>query len=72
MLLPIGALLGLPISTLSAPVVTGFFAFGLVALLYLVTEELLVEAHETVDRPWVTAMFFAGFLLILLLETALV
>lgn len=70
-LLPIGALLGAPISTLPSPVVTGFFAFGLVALLYLVTEELLVEAHTTPDRPWVTAMFFAGFLLLLLLEEAI-
>lgn len=68
LLLPIGALLGAPISTLPSPFLTGFFAFGLVALLYLVTEELLVEAHETPDRPWVTAMFFAGFLILLLLE----
>jgi ZIP family zinc transporter len=40
----------------------------LIALLYLVTEELLVEAHEVPDRPWVTATFFAGFLVLLLLE----
>jgi len=70
LLLPVGALLGTPISTLPGPVLTGFFAFGLIALLYLVTEELLVEAHETPDRPWVTAMFFAGFLILLLLEEA--
>ena len=47
---------------------TGFFAFGLIALLYLVTEELLIEAHEIPDRPWVTALFFAGFLLLMVLE----
>ena len=63
-----GAVLATPVAALSAPVVTGFLAFGLVALLYLVTEELLVEAHETPDRPWVAAMFFVGFLLLLLLE----
>lgn len=68
LLLPLGALLALPVTKLPAQVVTGFFAFGLVALLYLVTEELLVEAHETEDRPWVAAMFFVGFLLLLLLE----
>jgi ZIP family zinc transporter len=51
-----------------APVQGGFLAFGLIALLYLVTEELLVEAHESEDRPWVTAMFFVGFLLLLLLD----
>ena len=67
LLLPAGALLSAPISTLPPAVVTGFLAFGLIALLYLVTEELLVEAHEVPDRPWIAAMFFVGFLLLLLL-----
>ncbi|HJE22866.1 MAG TPA: transporter [Methylorubrum populi] len=69
-LLPLGALLGGPVATLSTPVQAAFLSFGLIALLYLVTEELLVEAHETEDRPWVTAMFFAGFLLLLTLDQA--
>ncbi|MEE7465010.1 transporter [Methylobacterium fujisawaense] len=68
LLLPLGALLGGPVGSMPAAVQGGFLAFGLIALLYLVTEELLVEAHETEDRPWVTAMFFAGFLLLLLLD----
>lgn len=46
----------------------GFIAFGIAALLYLVTEELLIEAHEVKERPWITASFFLGFLIILLLE----
>ena len=71
LLLPIGALMGAPVKTLPGPVLTAFFAFGLIALLYLVTEELLIEAHETPDRPWVTAMFFAGFLALLLVEEAI-
>ncbi|MGY4305471.1 ZIP family zinc transporter [Bradyrhizobium sp. USDA 4369] len=70
-LLPVGALLGAPVALLPGPILTGFFAFGLVALLYLVTEELLIEAHETPDRPWVTAMFFFGFLALLLVEEAI-
>ncbi|GJD74501.1 transporter [Methylobacterium sp. J-043] len=70
-LLPLGALLGGPVATLSAPIQAAFLSFGLIALLYLVTEELLVEAHETEDRPWVTAMFFAGFLLLLMLDQAI-
>lgn len=70
-LLPLGALAAVPVADLPQPVVTGFFAFGLIALLYLVTEELLVEAHEHADRPWVTAMFFAGFLLMFMLEQAM-
>lgn len=68
LLLPLGAVLATPIAALPPSIVAGFFAFGLIALLYLVTEELLVEAHQTPDRPWVTAMFFVGFLAILVLE----
>lgn len=67
-LLPVGAVVATPIASLPAQYITGFLSFGLIALLYLVTEELLVEAHETPDRPWVAAMFFVGFLLLLTLE----
>lgn len=67
-LLPIGALAGLPVGLLPNFWIAAFFSFGLVALLYLVTEELLVEAHSVPERPWVTSMFFIGFLLILLLD----
>ncbi|HKP75723.1 MAG TPA: transporter [Longimicrobiaceae bacterium] len=42
-------------------------SFGCAALLFLVTEELLVEAHEVPESTATTAMFFAGFLLFLLL-----
>lgn len=41
---------------------------GTVALLYLVVEELLVEAHEVQETPWATSAFFAGFLAFLVLE----
>lgn len=68
LLLPVGVLAASEITLLSQVVRTGFFAFGLIALLYLVTEELLIEAHETPDRPWITALFFVGFLLLLILE----
>ena len=43
-------------------------SFGVAALLYLVTEELLTEAHEVPETPWLTAMFFVGFLSLFLLE----
>lgn len=46
-------------------------AFGAAALLYLVVEELLVEAHEEAETPILGAMFFVGFLgLYLLAEIA--
>ena len=42
-------------------------SFGLAALLFLVTEELLVESHREVDTHISTVFFFAGFLVFLLL-----
>lgn len=38
-------------------------SFGLSALLFLVTEELLIEAHEEKETLWHTSAFFGGFLL---------
>lgn len=72
LLLPAGAILAAPVAGLPKPAIMTFFAFGLIALLYLVIEELLVEAHETPDRPWVTAMFLAGFLILLVIEELMV
>jgi ZIP family zinc transporter len=43
-------------------------SFGLAALLFLVTEELLVEAHEEKETPIHTATFFLGFLILLILD----
>ena len=40
----------------------------MMALLYLVTEELLVEAHKKPDNVWITSAFFIGFLALLALE----
>ena len=42
-------------------------SFGLAALLFLVTEELLVESHREVDTHVSTVFFFGGFLILLLL-----
>ncbi|MEO7121286.1 MAG: hypothetical protein ABIY62_09315 [Ginsengibacter sp.] len=42
-------------------------SFGIAALLFLVTEELLVEAHEERETIWHTSAFFGGFLLFLIL-----
>lgn len=53
---------------LSGSVLDGVLAFGVAALLYLVTEELLTEAHEVPETAWITAMFFAGFLLLLMIN----
>lgn len=42
-------------------------SFGLAALMFLVTEELLTEAHEEAESPLLTATFFVGFLIFLIL-----
>lgn len=47
---------------------TFILGFGVAALLYLVAEELLVEAHKVEDSPVITAFFFIGFAIPLALE----
>jgi ZIP family zinc transporter len=47
-------------------------AFGAVALMYLVTEELLVEAHKGAEGPWISATFFLGFLVYLVIEELII
>ena len=42
-------------------------SFGLSALLFLITEELLKEAHEEKETIWHTSAFFFGFLVFLIL-----
>lgn len=71
LMLPLGVALAGPVALLPPVVIAGFLSFGLMALLYLVTEELLVEAHETPDSPLISAMFLVGFLGILLTEQTL-
>jgi ZIP family zinc transporter len=64
-LLLAGASAGAVALTLLAPAtLDALLAFGVAALLYLVTEELLVEAHEVPETPFQTAMFFVGFIVL--------
>ncbi len=56
---------------LSGPTLITVLAFGAAALLYLVTEELLTEAHEVPETGWGAASSFTGFLLLLLIEMML-
>lgn len=46
----------------SHAVIGGALAFSAAALLYLVTEELLMEAHEVEEKPISTLVLFGGFL----------
>jgi len=69
--LPAGAAVSLALVDLPQATLSAFYAFGLIALLYLVTEELLVEAHEVEDRAFMPAAFFIGFVLLIYLEEIL-
>jgi zinc transporter, ZIP family len=46
----------------SPAVIGGALAFSAAALLYLVTEELLMEAHTVEEKPISTLVLFGGFL----------
>jgi len=66
----VGAILGaLVLGGAGDAVLSLVLAFAAAALLWLVVEELLVEAHETPERTWTAAMFFVGFLALFCLES---
>ncbi len=71
-LLLVGASVGAwALTTLPAAMLDGLLAFGVAALLYLVTEELLVEAHEAPETSFQTAMFFVGFIVLFTIDMLL-
>lgn len=47
----------------SKEIISAILSFGVAALLYLVTDELLVEAHTVEEKPSSTLWLFAGFLI---------
>ncbi len=56
------------LADVSGVVLDAVMSFGVAALLYVVTEELLVEAPEVDETPILTSMFFLGFLVLLMIE----
>jgi len=68
-LLVIGALIaGLLLRDASEATIAVGLAFGSAALIYLIAEELLVEAIQAEESLLSTAMLFAGFLVLLALK----
>lgn len=64
----VGAIGGAAVlGTAPETVMSAVLAFGAAALLYLVVEELLVEAHEVKETVWLGGAFFLGFLVIYVL-----
>ena len=68
-LVMVGAVLGVTLLG-GAPqaLVTAVLAFGAIALLYLVTEELLVTVRNVSETPWHTLVLFAGFISVFVVE----
>lgn len=58
----------LALSGAASTTIALFLAFGAAALMYLVTEELLVKAGKVPQTPVSTTLFFVGFLSIFLLD----
>jgi ZIP family zinc transporter len=68
-LLTIGVTVGvLTLEGAAQPTIASILAFGAAALLYLVTEELLVKAGKVPQTPVSTTLFFVGFLAIFMLD----
>jgi zinc transporter, ZIP family len=68
-LLLVGAFIGFMFFRgLSEPALAIVLSFGAAALIYLIAEELLVEAIEAEESLFSTAMLFAGFLALLALK----
>lgn len=65
LLLPLGAVLGLLFLRESPPAaVQAVLAFGAAALVYLISEELMTEAHRGPEPKAAAALVFAGFLVV--------
>ena len=72
LMIALGATLGVTVfGQMSTAGLAGVLAFGSAALLYLVTEELLVEAHSGPETRAISSLFFAGFLTLLIVEMTL-
>lgn len=70
-LLLLGSVAGHFLSRVSGFGFDAIVAFATAVLVYLVAEELLVEAHEEKDAPLLTSFFFLAFLGVLSLDIAL-
>lgn len=69
--LPLGAVVGgFAGDWVSGYSYTVVLAFAAVAMLFLVFEELLREAHDVAESTWTTGMLFGGLLAFLLIESA--
>ncbi len=67
-LLLVGSVIGaITLSHFSPTLLTAALGFGVAALPFLATEELLLEAHKLEDTTATTVIFFVGFLSILIL-----
>ena len=68
-LLGFGAFLGTGLlADASSGLLNGVISFAVAAMLYLVVEELLVEAHKMGETRTATGLFFVGFLCVMMMQ----
>lgn len=68
---PIGALLTIALSSLIVPLLPYLLSFAAGAMIYVVVEELIPEASEGEHSNIGTIGFAAGFLIMMILDSAL-
>ena len=61
-ILPFAWLGNLSLAGVSTDIIAAVLAASAAALLYLLTEELLIEAHEVEEKNYYTLILFAGLL----------
>lgn len=68
---PLGAVLGAAVVTLSAALLPWGLAFAAGAMLWVVSHEIIPESHRQGHESWATGGLMVGFVLMMLLDTAL-
>ena len=68
---PVGAVIGAGVVTVSAPLLPWGLAFAAGAMLFVVSHEMIPESHRQGHERWATAGLMIGFVLMMMLDTAL-
>ncbi|WKB53428.1 ZIP family metal transporter [Eleftheria terrae] len=68
---PLGAVLGALVLALSAVLLPWGLAFAAGAMLYVISHEIIPESHRQGHEAWATGGLMLGFVIMMLLDTAL-
>ncbi|MCW7539763.1 ZIP family metal transporter [Aquabacterium sp. A7-Y] len=68
---PVGALIGAAVVALSAVLLPWGLAFAAGAMLFVISHEIIPESHRQGHEAWATGGLMLGFVIMMLLDTAL-